>query len=66
VTQRGNTRQNVFFSDNDRELYLSLLKEYTAEYNVAVLGYCLMTNHIHVVTCQLMPQAERRLRHTAS
>jgi putative transposase len=24
-------------------------KEYTAEYNVAVLGYCLMTNHIHVV-----------------
>jgi putative transposase len=49
VTQRGNNRQNVFFSDNDRELYLSLLKEYTAEYNVAVLGYCLMTNHIHVV-----------------
>ena len=49
VTQRGNNRRNVFFTDEDRKLYLSLLKEYTAQYGVGVIGYCLMTNHVHLI-----------------
>ena len=49
ITQRGNNQRDVFFSSGDRELYLSLLKEYTAEYKVAVLGYCLLTNEVHVI-----------------
>jgi len=49
VTQRGNNRRNVFFTDEDRELYLSLLTEYTAQYGVGVIGYCLMTNHVHLI-----------------
>ena len=32
VTQRGNNRRNVFFTDEDRESYLSLLKEHAAQY----------------------------------
>jgi hypothetical protein len=31
ITQRGNNRRHVFFTDEDRELYLSLLKEYAAQ-----------------------------------
>jgi putative transposase len=49
ITQRGNNQQPVFFSDHDRAVYVRLLREYTAEYAVQVLGYCLMTNHIHVI-----------------
>ncbi len=49
LTQRGNNRRDVFFSDADREVYLCLLKEYTAKYNVAVMGCCLMTNHVHLI-----------------
>ena len=49
ITQRGNNRQDVFFCDHDRETYLRLLKKYTAAYRVDVLGYCLMTNHVHIV-----------------
>jgi putative transposase len=49
ITQRGNNQRDVFFSDADRDLYLKLLKEYTRKYEVEVLGYCLMTNHVHVI-----------------
>jgi len=49
ITQRGNNRRDVFFSDRDRELYLTLLKEYSQQYKLDILGYCLMTNHVHVV-----------------
>jgi putative transposase len=47
VTQRGNRRQTVFFDDADRKLYLDLLRRYCARYEVAVAGYCLMSNHVH-------------------
>jgi len=50
ITQRGNRRENVFFSDADREAYLEWLAEYCAKHGVEVLAYCLMTNHIHAVT----------------
>ena len=49
ITQRGNNRRDVFFEDTDRELYLSLLREYAAKYQVEILGYCLMTNHVHLI-----------------
>jgi putative transposase len=49
VTQRGNCRQAVFFDDADRELYLQLLRRHCTQYEVAIAGYCLMTNHVHVL-----------------
>jgi putative transposase len=55
ITQRGNNRRDVFFADSDRELYMSLLKEYTAEYQVKILGYCLMTNHVHLIAVPAAP-----------
>jgi putative transposase len=58
ITQRGNRREAVFFSDEDRADYLRWLGEYCAKYKVSVLAYCLMTNHIHVVA---VPQREDAL-----
>jgi REP-associated tyrosine transposase len=49
VTQRGNHRQRVFFSDADHLAYLSWMREYTASHEVEVIGYCLMPNHVHLV-----------------
>ena len=49
VTQRGNRREDIFFTDEDREAYLSWLREYSDKHQVEVLAYCLMTNHIHLV-----------------
>ncbi len=58
VTQRGNNRQDVFFVDDDRRVYLKLLKEQAEVYGLAVLGYCLMTNHVHLVA---VPAGEQSL-----
>jgi len=49
VTQRGNERRNIFFTPADRDVYLGLVKQYAAVHPVDVLGYCLMTNHVHLV-----------------
>lgn len=49
ITQRGNRRDDVFFTDEDRETYLSWLKEYSNKHKVEILAYCLMTNHIHLI-----------------
>ncbi|HUT25174.1 MAG TPA: transposase [Sumerlaeia bacterium] len=49
VTQRGNNREDVFFDDADRAVYLGLLRREAERHDLAVLGYCLMTNHVHLV-----------------
>lgn len=49
VTQRGNNRQDVFFVDDDRHVYLELLHAQAQRFGFRVDGYCLMTNHVHVV-----------------
>jgi putative transposase len=49
VTQRGNNRQPVFLNDSDRRCYCKLLGEWSRLCGLRVLGYCLMTNHVHLV-----------------
>ncbi len=49
VTQRGNNRQDIFFAVEDRSFYLEWLAKYASEAGLDILGYCLMTNHIHLV-----------------
>lgn len=49
ITQCGNNRQDVFFVDDDRQVYLDFLQAHCELYGFTVLGYCLMSNHIHLV-----------------
>ena len=49
VRQRGNNRQDVFFQDNDRLVYLSILRDLARLRQCALHAYCLMTNHIHLL-----------------
>jgi putative transposase len=59
VTQRGNRRQTVFFSDDDYRTYRALVAEHCAAEGVAVWAYCLMPNHVHLI---LVPPEEAALR----
>ena len=61
ITQRGNRRERVFFTDEDRQAYLGWLKEYAEKHEVDILAYCLMTNHIHLVA---VPRTEDGLQQT--
>ena len=49
LTQRGNYRQIVFDTNNDRVQYLSWIKEYSERYGLKVWAYCLMDNHVHFI-----------------
>lgn len=49
VIQKGNRGQATFFCDQDRVLYLRLLKDHLDEFQVDLWAYCLMTNHVHFV-----------------
>lgn len=49
VTQRGNNRQQIFFTDLDRRVYMTLLRQHAARHDLRVLGWCLMLNHVHLV-----------------
>ena len=57
VTQRGNARQVILASDAERLTYLELLREYSQLYALSVLGYCLMSNHVHLIAIPQTPQA---------
>jgi putative transposase len=57
VTQRGNARQVILASDADRVTYLELLREYSQFYALSVLGYCLMSNHVHLIVIPQTTQA---------
>jgi putative transposase len=61
ITQRGNARQDVFLTDGLRRAYLRLLTEHAAAKSLRVLGYCLMTNHVHVVA---IPETEGSMANT--
>ncbi len=61
VVQRGNRRQPVFFSDDDRLLYLRLLKKYGDDADLSYWAYCLMDNHVHLVA---VPRFEESLART--
>ena len=49
VVQRGNRRQRVFFSNEDRLFYLSALTDNSRANGLSVWAYCLMDNHVHLV-----------------
>ncbi len=53
ITQRGNNKQDVFFVDEDRLVFLQLLKQQSQKFGVRIDGYCLMTNHIHLIATPL-------------
>jgi putative transposase len=58
VTQRGNHRQKVFFSDKDRETYMKLMRKYFRKHKVDLIGYALMPNHVHLA---VIPALENSL-----
>ena len=61
VTQRGNRREDVFFTEADRRCYLEWLSNYADKHQVEVLAYCLMSNHIHLVVVPDSDEAMHRM-----
>jgi putative transposase len=61
VIQRGNRKQTIFASDQDRQLYLRYIKAACIRNSVTCLAWCLMGNHVHLI---LTPPSADALRAT--
>ena len=49
VTSRGDRREDIYFSDEDRKKWLELLGQVCSRFNWVCHAYCQMTNHYHLV-----------------
>jgi|SRR5271157_3042753 len=47
VTSRGNAQQDIFLTDRDRGLFLSILDDTVQEQHWICRAYALMSNHYH-------------------
>lgn len=49
VIARGNEKQSIFLSDQDRKKFLVWLSKVAKDHNLIVYAYCLMDNHYHLL-----------------
>src|SRR5262245_42133169 len=49
IIARGNHREDIFETLNDREVLNEMVKKFTRQHRSRVHGYCWMTNHIHLI-----------------
>lgn len=57
VMLRGNGRQVIFEDDVDRRAFLEALSEAMSSHGIAIVAWCLMSNHVHL----LLADADGRL-----
>ena len=57
MTQRANGRQFILASDAERIVYLDLLRQAVRTQGVSVIGYCLMSSHVHLVVVPRRPES---------
>lgn len=46
---RGQRKNPLFFSPDDRQKYFEILNEILREHDIGIYAYCLMSNHVHLL-----------------
>ena len=49
ITQRGNYSLPIFDNSFDKDIYLTLFEEYRLMFQIKLLAYCIMDNHVHFI-----------------
>jgi len=57
IYNRGAGKELIFREEANYYFVLDLIKRYSTEFKLAVIAYCLMPNHYHMLVCQ---QSEHR------
>lgn len=63
VMNRGANHQNIFTTDEHREIFLSLLEDITIKFYIEVHAYCLMDNHYHIIFKTPFPNLGKVMQH---
>ena len=49
IMNRGRRGETIFDSEEDRKIFIALLKESAELWDVRICAYCLMTTHYHIL-----------------
>jgi REP element-mobilizing transposase RayT len=63
VMNRGNNRQDIFLSDQDRKVFLEALADSCEIFDVHMMAYVLMTNHFHLLVHTARANLSEFMRH---
>ena len=63
VMNRSRKGTDLFITDKDHYLFLDLLKETSSIFNLKIAGYCLMSNHYHLLVNTPDGNLSRCMRH---
>lgn len=66
VMNRGRRREDIFFDDGDRYIFLSILEETVKLFNLKIYAYVLMSNHYHLLVSTPDANLARVMRHINS
>lgn len=66
VMNRGAARADILGADSDRDLFLAFVAEAAQKYALQVHGYCLMSNHYHLLLRSLDGRLAEGMRHLSS
>lgn len=63
LTTRGDRREDIYLSDDDRQQWLMLLGKVSKRFNWRCHAYCLMSNHYHIVVETVEGNLSKGMRH---
>lgn len=63
ITSRGNEKKDIFLADEDRIVFLKILREVKEKFNWLCHAYCLMNNHYHLVIETPEGNLSRAMKH---
>jgi REP element-mobilizing transposase RayT len=66
VMNRGTSRSDIFHTDQDRQLFVSLVAEAGKRHGMEVHAYCLMSNHYHLLMRSVKGRLADGMRHLSS
>lgn len=66
LMSRGNDKREMFIDDVDYARYVYLLQHSAARFNVDVVAFCLMPNHVHLLVKPNLHPLSRMMQHLNS
>ncbi|MEA3467678.1 MAG: transposase [Thermodesulfobacteriota bacterium] len=63
LMNRGRRGDNIFEVDEDRDMFITVLKEASSLWGVHISSFCLMDNHYHLLTQTPQGNLSRFMRH---
>ncbi len=49
VMVQGINKEKIFFKEREKLEYIKLLNKYKNDYNISIIAYCMMDNHVHIL-----------------